>query len=539
MRRLFPTRSNVTNGFILLLVLFLLQFCSSDYFRLFLASNHIRNKEYDEAINSYQKILRKAQARSDLIIAPSKKDGYTHTKNLLLNTSLSGATWHLKTGKKYKEEGKNTEALREFDTVTRIKKGFSSLLPFRYLRSKEKWDIILKKTYLNSISCFAAENNWDEIIDTHIKILKLGISFEKIDSGKFLGIGLQDKTKETLFANYKKLLEKEKRELLKSELSGIYFKIAEKFEKSNKKKAIRIYRNAIGISPNNKAVLLKMLSLEPENWRYHYLLAKLRTTPLDIARKELEKALHYSPKSYEPYYAMGKLLYSEKNYDGAVNWLKKAISINEKPDIFYTLSEIYAQKGNRAKASEYIRAGYNIEPDKMSQYQLGRHLGKNGFLNYYNSDITYKYTVPPNNTWLPDTTPPRKLISSAKKWGNWVTWNHAADGTEITFDIGKESRIKNIKIDYYFRNTHYTFPGALIYSSSDNKNYKYVGEFKKRPFDGAGFKDDALGTIDLVARYVKVAIKPTKMSMTIRRIEITPMNRKSFWKLITAPSGLF
>jgi len=511
---------------------------STDFFRLRLAEYYIKNKEYDNAINCYQDITRSANAKGEFPIIvfseEHRKTNHKKTLNMLVNAYVDSAKLHLKAGKNYRKAGLTQKAIDEFNMVFALDESFGLLLPFRYMEAKEKWGVVLERSITESIQCFILERNWDEVIDKHLKLAKMdfGVSFKKRDFAGVFGLNPLGETKAMLdsFTKYQELLEiKGKKRLLKIHLSKLYFEIAKSFEESSKFIETKAYDYAVEVNPFNITAILKLTQLHPNNWHYYYLSGEFYSSSkhynYNKAKLAFDKVLSYKPEAFEGYYGVGKLFYLEKDYSRAAKWLKKATLINGDGNSFYILSDIYRKRGRRVKASEYIRKAYYKNCDRMQRSVLGKYLEEGSFLNYYNSEITYSYTVLPNVEWGQDSVPPTNLIASVEKWTGYVAWNNLEKGMDIVFDLKEKRVIRHISLQYCFWNSDWAFPKTLIYMSDDNVNYKYVGELQQRLFDQRGYKGSTIRDIDSSGRYIKLAMQQMNKRLSIGRVKFFPAGK--------------
>jgi len=499
----------------------------------------MRNREYDKAINCYQDITRRANAKGEFpIILLSEKDrkaSYKKTLNMLANAYIDSAKLHFKTGKKYTETGLTQKAIGEFNMVFALDNSFGSLLPFKYMEGKEKWDAVIERSLIESIQCFISKKDWYEVIDKHLRLSKLDFcaSFKNHDFAAVLGLKPfgEAKTVVDSFNEYQKLLGTRREiRLLKLQLSKLYSDIARSFEGSgNEVTGPKAYEYAVEVNPYNITAIAKLIQLHPKNWRYHYLSGEFYSSSKyynhNKAKVAFDKVLLYKPEAFEGYYGIGKLFYLEKDYSKALKWLEKALSIRETGNSFYILSDIYVKRGKRVKASKYIRRAYYKNCDRMQRSILEKFLEDDSFLNYYNSEITYSYTVPPDANWGLDSTPPTLLITSIEKSKKFAVWINFEKGTEIVFSLKEKHVIKHIAVGYYFWNSSWAFPRTSIYLSNDNLNYRYVGELQKRLFEKRGYKGSTLRNINSSGRYIKLVMQQMKEHLALRSLMIFPARR--------------
>ena len=79
---------------------------------------------------------------------------------------------------------------------------------------------------------------------------------------------------------------------------------------------------------------------------------------------DLENVLRLNPQHYEANFNLGGLHFDAKNYDKAVGFYQKAISINPKSDNgFYRLAETYQQMNMKNAASQNCQKALQINPN--------------------------------------------------------------------------------------------------------------------------------------------------------------------------------
>ncbi|HOK40223.1 MAG TPA: tetratricopeptide repeat protein [bacterium] len=88
-----------------------------------------------------------------------------------------------------------------------------------------------------------------------------------------------------------------------------------------------------------ETTLLKLLSLQPNNYKYHLLLGNLyfENNKLDFAAYHFKKAEENAKDNYSVYYALGNIYYSNNYLNLAFNYFKKAINStlkNKYPEFF-------------------------------------------------------------------------------------------------------------------------------------------------------------------------------------------------------------
>ncbi len=85
------------------------------------------------------------------------------------------------------------------------------------------------------------------------------------------------------------------------------------------------------------------------------------------AEEEFKHAIYLDPKCYKAYYELGKLYFSQEDYDGAIEQCKKLLEIeinfNNKYIILYDLGIIYKKKEMPNKALEYFLKALALAPE--------------------------------------------------------------------------------------------------------------------------------------------------------------------------------
>jgi tetratricopeptide (TPR) repeat protein len=87
------------------------------------------------------------------------------------------------------------------------------------------------------------------------------------------------------------------------------------------------------------------------------------------ARKVFETVVARYPDVGYGYHGLGRSLYDLKRYDEAIPWFEKALAMNPRLGSHYRLALIFKEKGDRARAIEYVRAFQKDVPNPQAQTQ--------------------------------------------------------------------------------------------------------------------------------------------------------------------------
>ena len=165
----------------------------------------------------------------------------------------------------------------------------------------------------------------------------------------------------------------------------------------NKEDLLRIIRclQITGDKDQVTVYLRKLISLEPENPVFRIRLADLyvelkRYRKAAIQYEKALKVLKGDENRFILYRNLGYLYRKLKEVDKAIKWLIEASKISKEPEIYYVLSRLYEEKGDKRRASEYLSKVISLKPKDLDSrikmatllYQLGRLKEAKGHLRF-------------------------------------------------------------------------------------------------------------------------------------------------------------
>lgn len=137
------------------------------------------------------------------------------------------------------------------------------------------------------------------------------------------------------------------------------------------KKAIEFYNR------NNTEMALAAfdrcisLGINPEMSYYKRGNCKTALGNVNGAIADLEYVVRLNPKHYEAHFNLGGLHLDKENYDRAIDYYQKAVTINTQSDNgFYRLAEAYQRKGQKKMAAQYCEKSLAINPDNAYAKEL-------------------------------------------------------------------------------------------------------------------------------------------------------------------------
>lgn len=122
------------------------------------------------------------------------------------------------------------------------------------------------------------------------------------------------------------------------------------FELGNNTSAIENYKKALEIDPKDSYAMQHLADVYVKDKKYKE------------AKELMEKAVAVCDKADQhAYYAKMALLdFHDKNNDGAIDNMKKAVALEAKPEYYANLAEFYEAKGNNEEAIKAIESGVEI-----------------------------------------------------------------------------------------------------------------------------------------------------------------------------------
>ncbi|HQU93669.1 MAG TPA: tetratricopeptide repeat protein [Pyrinomonadaceae bacterium] len=155
----------------------------------------------------------------------------------------------------------------------------------------------------------------------------------------------------------------------KDDASKLFSGVGEYYmDRDNYNEAINFFRESLTLNPSNtisQTGLSEALALKGNE-----LLVK---DSFPVARTFFEEALKYNPKNAPAYYGLAEVLTEMGKDDDATKNYESALS-NDKDlsEIYTPLGALYFQKGNIAKADEYLtKAAAASSTDPQAHYYLG------------------------------------------------------------------------------------------------------------------------------------------------------------------------
>jgi tetratricopeptide (TPR) repeat protein len=137
------------------------------------------------------------------------------------------------------------------------------------------------------------------------------------------------------------------------------------------KKAMEFYNR------NNTAMALVAfdrcisLGINPEMSYYKRGNCKTAMGNVNGAIADLEYVVRLNPKHYEANFNLGGLHLDKENYDRAIDYYQKAVTINSQSDNgFYRLAEAYQRKGQKKMAAQYCEKSLALNPDNVYAKEL-------------------------------------------------------------------------------------------------------------------------------------------------------------------------
>ncbi len=165
----------------------------------------------------------------------------------------------------------------------------------------------------------------------------------------------------------------------------------------NKEDLLRIIRclQITGDKDQVTVYLRKLISIEPENPVFRIRLADLyvelkRYRKAAIQYEKALKVLKGDENRFILYRNLGYLYRKLKKVDKAIKCLIEASKISKEPEIYYVLSQLYEEKGDKRRASEYLSKVISLKPKDLDSrikiatllYQLGRLKEAKGHLRF-------------------------------------------------------------------------------------------------------------------------------------------------------------
>lgn len=132
----------------------------------------------------------------------------------------------------------------------------------------------------------------------------------------------------------------------------LFKKASELYDKNEDAKALIVFDRCIGQGINLETSYYKRANCKTALGRSQEAIA------------DLESVLRLNPQHYEANFNLGGLYFEAKNYDKAVNFYQKAVTVNPKSDNgFYRLAETYQQMGVRDAALQNCQKALQLNPN--------------------------------------------------------------------------------------------------------------------------------------------------------------------------------
>lgn len=101
--------------------------------------------------------------------------------------------------------------------------------------------------------------------------------------------------------------------------------------------------------------------------------AYFQAQDLENAMPALQQWAQMAPDSVEAYQMIGQTAFQVADYPAAVSAFQQALTLEERPEIYISLSQAYAEAGDPDRALEAIEAGLALDPQRGGAYwQMGR-----------------------------------------------------------------------------------------------------------------------------------------------------------------------
>lgn len=95
----------------------------------------------------------------------------------------------------------------------------------------------------------------------------------------------------------------------------------------------------------------------------------LQSGDLEQAEKLFNQAIELYPDEYSPYYYRGFIAYKKTDYIKAVDFFKKALSLNNKnPQLNFSLGLVYKEIKNLEEAQNHYKTAIELNPDYIDAY---------------------------------------------------------------------------------------------------------------------------------------------------------------------------
>lgn len=145
----------------------------------------------------------------------------------------------------------------------------------------------------------------------------------------------------------------------KSDYKEAYNNLAASYSEIGKtEEAIKAYRKALSIDPNYPSAAQGLGTLLSQSSHH---------ASEGIAK--LKRAFEKSPNNAALAFKVGLAYFNEKNYDGAVEWYRKAIAVNDSyGDAWYNLGVVYRESNRPAESIPCFVRAVQINPNDASGY---------------------------------------------------------------------------------------------------------------------------------------------------------------------------
>ena len=136
-----------------------------------------------------------------------------------------------------------------------------------------------------------------------------------------------------------------------------------------------------------------------------------------------KQILKVDPNNPDALHLLGAIFSNNQDYDNAIRYIKKALSINPSANYFVTLANTYLSQNNSAEAINCYKALLSVYPDYIEVYSvLGNKLSESGriteAIEYYNKAIEIKPDCVEAYYNLGNVLLDNNKIESAKKYYN-------------------------------------------------------------------------------------------------------------------------
>ncbi len=184
----------------------------------------------------------------------------------------------------------------------------------------------------------------------------------------------------------------------------------QEFMKKNYQDAIKIFDRGIAVNPNlasaylGKALVYDKLKQEDKmkeaadkaievaqkvhdqktlnnarkfmkNYTYNHAVIAIQNNKMDEAEKYLNASISYGNNSPDVYYELGKIYNKQGKYTEAVNYLQKALSLDQGNDVvkaryYYSLGKVYENLNKKTEACAAFKKALHPPYEESAKYEM-------------------------------------------------------------------------------------------------------------------------------------------------------------------------